>query len=73
MEFSLCLTWYGAGIDIDAYQGYDPAVQGPFRVFKGDNIPKLRAFLEKEDKRRIEAERRNIAFIPRDDDSMALY
>ena len=59
-------------IDIPV-QGYNPAAQGPFRVFKGDNITKLRVFLEKEDKRRMEAERRNIAFIPRDDDSMALY
>lgn len=55
------------------WQGYDPSVQGAYRVFKGDNIAKLRGFLDKEERRRQEAESKNIPFVPRADDSMDLY
>ncbi|KAL4247137.1 hypothetical protein ABKN59_001343 [Abortiporus biennis] len=44
-----------------------------YRVFQGNRIDDLRRFLDKEDVRRREAEKNNIKFVPREDDSMALY
>ncbi|KAI1796074.1 RNI-like protein [Ganoderma leucocontextum] len=56
-------------------QGHDSrnANQGMQRVFRRQNIRALCAFLEKEEWRRREAERLNILFEPRGDDSRALY
>ncbi|PIL37439.1 hypothetical protein GSI_01133 [Ganoderma sinense ZZ0214-1] len=50
-----------------------PHEQGMHRVFRRQNIRALCAFLEKEEWRRREAERLNILFEPRGDDSRALY
>ncbi|KAF8897689.1 hypothetical protein BD779DRAFT_1667626 [Infundibulicybe gibba] len=43
-------------------------VLGAFRVFSGENVSRLRKFLDKEDQRRREAELQNIPFAPRSDD-----
>ncbi|KAF9006583.1 hypothetical protein BDQ17DRAFT_1389376 [Cyathus striatus] len=51
----------------------DPNQQAAFRVFAGENIERLRRFLDKEEKRKREAEARSIPFIPRSDDSLDLY
>ncbi|CAL1700188.1 unnamed protein product [Somion occarium] len=56
-----------------APSGYDRRLQGPYRVFIGGKILELRLFLDKELRRRREAERRNIIFTPRSDDSEDLY
>ncbi|KAJ3558309.1 hypothetical protein NM688_g995 [Phlebia brevispora] len=53
--------------------GYDAEWQEAYRVFKGENIANLRSFLQKEERRRKEAELKNIPFVPRSDDSMNLY
>jgi F-box and leucine-rich repeat protein GRR1 len=42
-------------------------------VFRGANIGALRKFLEKERRRSIEAEARNIPFVPRGDEKLRLY
>ncbi|GJE84559.1 RNI-like protein [Phanerochaete sordida] len=47
--------------------------QGPYRIYRGGNIAALRAFLDKEDARKKDAEQRCIPFTPRADDSMNLY
>ncbi|KAI0355377.1 RNI-like protein [Trametes cingulata] len=54
-------------------EGYDEGKMGIYRVFRGANVRALGAFLEKEEWRRREAERMNIVFKPRGDDSRALY
>lgn len=54
-------------------KGYNEAKQGVHRVFQGANIRKLSEFLEKEEWRKREAERLNILFSPRGDDSRDLY
>ncbi|KAI0082534.1 RNI-like protein [Panus rudis PR-1116 ss-1] len=56
-----------------APRGYDRRFQGPFRVFEGNAIDELRFFLDKEDRRRWECEKRNIIYEPRGDDSEDLY
>ncbi|TFK43734.1 hypothetical protein BDQ12DRAFT_695790 [Crucibulum laeve] len=52
---------------------YDPDQQAAFRVFSGENVARLRRFLDKEEKRRREAEAKNIPFVPRSDDKLDLY
>ncbi|KAH9927270.1 uncharacterized protein B0H18DRAFT_1003809 [Fomitopsis serialis] len=52
---------------------YDSQKQGVHRVFTGANIAALRRFLDKEQARRRRAEQENIIFVPRADDSEALY
>lgn len=61
------------GANIICVQRYATQKLGPYRVFRGENIARLRQFLDKEEMRRREAERRNIPFIPRGDDSIDLY
>ncbi|KAH9948766.1 RNI-like protein [Amylocystis lapponica] len=56
-----------------APEGYDERREGIFRVFRGQNVHALRDFLDKELTRLREAERRNILFTPRADDSEDLY
>ncbi|GBE80173.1 SCF E3 ubiquitin ligase complex F-box protein [Sparassis crispa] len=53
--------------------GYDERARGVYRVFRGENVRALCVFLDKELERRRDAERRNIIFVPREDDSTALY
>jgi len=55
------------------WQTYDPDQQAAFRVFSRENITELRRFLDKEDKRRHDAEAKNIPFVPRSDDKLDLY
>ena len=55
------------------FQDWERSTQGPYRTFKGTNIAALRAFLDKEEARKKEAERRSIPFAPRADDSTDLY
>ncbi|KAI0089322.1 RNI-like protein [Irpex rosettiformis] len=52
---------------------YTSRKAGPYCVFRGEAVAQLRRFLDKEEIRQREAERRNIPFIPRGDDSMDLY
>ncbi|KAI0722635.1 RNI-like protein [Earliella scabrosa] len=52
---------------------HDEGTQGAYRVFRAGNIRALRAFLDKEEWRKREAERLNILFEPRGDDSKDLY
>ncbi|KAI0329539.1 RNI-like protein [Cubamyces sp. BRFM 1775] len=54
-------------------EGYDERKEGAYREFRAGNVRALGAFLEKEEWRRREAERMNIPFVPRGDDSRALY
>ncbi|OCH94311.1 RNI-like protein [Obba rivulosa] len=54
-------------------EDYDERAVGIFRVFQGGNIARLRRFLDKEETRKREAERRCIIFVPREDDSDELY
>ncbi|KAI0658490.1 hypothetical protein C8Q70DRAFT_934064 [Cubamyces menziesii] len=54
-------------------EGYDEGTQGAYREFRAGNVRALGEFLEKEEWRRREAERMNIPFVPRGDDSRALY
>ncbi|KAI9000708.1 RNI-like protein [Trametes punicea] len=54
-------------------EGYDEGKQGVYRVFRAGNVRALGEFLEKEEWRRREAERVNVLFQPRGDDSRALY
>ncbi|KAI9064857.1 RNI-like protein, partial [Trametes sanguinea] len=54
-------------------EGYEEGKQGVYREFRGANVRALGAFLEKEEWRRREAERANVPFRPRGDDSRALY
>ncbi|KAI0751109.1 RNI-like protein [Daedaleopsis nitida] len=54
-------------------EGYDERKQGIWRVFRAQNIRALGGFLEKEQWRRREAERANVLFDPRGDDSRELY
>ena len=42
-------------------------------MFNGDNVGRLRRFLDKEDKRRRDAEAQNVPFVMRDDDKLDLY
>ncbi|KAF7792819.1 hypothetical protein EIP86_003919 [Pleurotus ostreatoroseus] len=57
-------------IGIERFSNKSPAGYKPlYRVFVKDNITKLREFLDKEDRRRQEAELKNIPFIPRADDN----
>lgn len=44
-----------------------------FRVFSGTNLKALCRFLDKEKRRRDQAEAQNIPFIARSDDKMDLY
>jgi len=55
------------------WQTHDPAQQAAFRVFSGENVTRLRTFLDKEDKRRHDAEAKNIPFVARSDDKLDLY
>ncbi|KAF9534701.1 hypothetical protein CPB83DRAFT_802835 [Crepidotus variabilis] len=52
---------------------YDSDQKAAFCVFNGENVVRLRRFLDKEDKRRREAEAKNIPYIPRADDKSDLY
>ena len=54
-------------------QTYDPDQQAAFRVFSGANVVALRQFLDKEQLRRRESEKKNLKFIPRADDKLDLY
>ncbi|KAI0650417.1 RNI-like protein [Trametes meyenii] len=54
-------------------QGYEERKRGVYRVFRQGSIRALGEFLEKEEWRKREAERLNILFEPRGDDSRALY
>lgn len=54
-------------------QTHDSDQQAAFRVFSGENLIALRKFLDKEDKRRHEAEAKNIPFVPRSDNKLDLY
>lgn len=54
-------------------QGYDERKRGLYRIFREGKIRALGEFLEKEEWRRRESERKNIPFQPRGDDSRALY
>ena len=56
-----------------ALQDWNRKTQGPYRTYRGGNIALLRAFLDKEEARRQDAEQRCIPFKPRADDSMNLY
>ncbi|TFK55527.1 RNI-like protein [Heliocybe sulcata] len=47
--------------------------QNTFFVFSGENVRNLRRFLDKERKRRRDAEEKCIPFTPRSDDAMDLY
>ncbi|PPQ77670.1 hypothetical protein CVT25_011105 [Psilocybe cyanescens] len=51
----------------------DPDQQAAFCIFNGENVARLRRFLDKEDKRRREAEARNVPFVTRSDDKLDLY
>ncbi|PPQ64622.1 hypothetical protein CVT24_008359 [Panaeolus cyanescens] len=51
----------------------DASQQAAFCVFNGENVGRLRRFLDKEEKRRWEAEFKNIPFTMRSDDKMDLY
>lgn len=64
---------YGTCVSIPFLQDYDTAQQSVFRVFNGTNVTNLKRFLDKEGKRRREAEVKNIPFIPRSDDKLDLY
>jgi len=52
---------------------YDPDQQAAYCVFSGENVGRLRNFLDKEQKRQREAEAQNIPFITRSDDKLDLY
>jgi F-box and leucine-rich repeat protein GRR1 len=54
-------------------QTYDPDQRAAFRVFSGNNVPALRQFLDKEQLRRRESEKKNLKFVPRADDKLDLY
>jgi F-box and leucine-rich repeat protein GRR1 len=54
-------------------QTHVPDQQAAFRVFSGANIVALRQFLDKEQLRRRESEKKNLKFIPRADDKLDLY
>ena len=66
-------TRQGANRVYVVMQGYDKRLQGLYRVFNGPKVQQLRVFLDKEDRRRREAEQKNIIFSPRGDDSEDLY
>lgn len=53
--------------DLDSNQ------QAVYRVFTGHNITLLRRFLDKEEKRRRDAEAQNIPFTERSDDKLELH
>jgi F-box and leucine-rich repeat protein GRR1 len=42
-------------------------------VISGENVRRLRQFLDKEDRRRREAEAKNVPFISRSDDKLDLF
>lgn len=68
------ILWYHVWlIHCRRRQGHNSCTEGPYRVFRGKNITELRQFLDKEELRRSEAERRNVPFLRRGDDSMDLY
>ncbi|KAH9943157.1 RNI-like protein [Epithele typhae] len=52
---------------------YEEKEQGAYRVFRHAGIRALHEFLEKEEWRKRECERKNILYHPRGDDSRALY
>ncbi|KAI0677228.1 RNI-like protein [Trametes maxima] len=54
-------------------EGYEERKRGVYRVFRQGSIRALGEFLEKEEWRKREAERLNVLFEPRGDDSRALY
>ncbi|KAL1940001.1 hypothetical protein VTO73DRAFT_9336 [Trametes versicolor] len=54
-------------------EGYDERKRGLYRIFREGKIRALGEFLEKEEWRKRESERKNIPFQPRGDDSRALY
>ncbi|CCM02331.1 uncharacterized protein FIBRA_04423 [Fibroporia radiculosa] len=54
-------------------RGYNVHKHGIYRVYRGGNLRALARFLDKEQARRREAERENIIFKPRADDSVELY
>lgn len=53
--------------------GLDPNQQAAYRVFTGHNISLLKRFLDKEAKRRRDAEAQNIPFAERSDDKLELH
>ncbi|RDB22755.1 SCF E3 ubiquitin ligase complex F-box protein grrA [Hypsizygus marmoreus] len=57
----------------DPPETYNNDQQAAFRVFSGDNVDRLRKFLDKEDQRRRDAEAKNIPFVARSDDKLDLY
>ena len=75
MQFANCYkqTRQGANRVYVVMKGYDKRLQGLYRVFNGPKVQQLRVFLDKEDRRRREAEQKNIIFVPRGDDSEDLY
>ncbi len=42
-------------------------------MFNGESVKRLRQFLDKEEKRRREAEAQNVPFVMREDDGVSLY
>ncbi|KAJ7129501.1 hypothetical protein C8R44DRAFT_776942 [Mycena epipterygia] len=52
---------------------YDADQQAAYHVFSGDGVSGLRKFLNKEEERRHECERRNLPFAARSDDGLDLY
>ncbi|PCH40803.1 RNI-like protein [Wolfiporia cocos MD-104 SS10] len=56
-----------------APKNWDERAQGIYRVYRYEGVQKLLGFLDKEYQRHCEAERRNIPFVPRADDSNDLY
>lgn len=58
---------------ISLVQCLDPGQQSAYRVFTGQNIIMLRRFLDKEDKRRRDAEAQNIPFVEHSDDKLDIH
>jgi len=52
---------------------HDEDQRAAFRVFSGDNVTGLCRFLDKEERRRRDAEAKNVPFVPRSDDKLELY
>jgi len=52
---------------------YDPDQQAAYCVFSGENVGRLRRFLDKEEMRRREAEAKNVQFVTRSDDKLDLF
>lgn len=63
----------GESVSDELLQTLDGDQQSAFRVFSGKNIGALCRFLDKEKRRREQAEAENIPFVARSDDKMDLY